>query len=107
MRDVFDHRRRTIHKMLNECNGVTCAEPEGAFYAFPSVERADRQARSPGGRSTHRWTWRRWRSTRPRSPSCPGEAFGTPGYFRLSYALSDDDLVEGVRRLGELFATAS
>ena len=38
MREVFDRRRQTIHRMLNECNGVTCVEPEGAFYAFPSVK---------------------------------------------------------------------
>ena len=37
----------------------------------------------------------------------PGEAFGTPGYFRLSYALGDDDIVTGVTRMGEFLATAS
>ncbi|MHB1582381.1 MAG: pyridoxal phosphate-dependent aminotransferase [Acidimicrobiales bacterium] len=103
MRQAFDRRRRTIHRMLNEIDGVSCLEPEGAFYAFPSV-------RGLLGRPL-----------RGRVPATsgelaelcideakvavvPGEAFGAPGYFRMSYALGDDDLVEGVRRLGELFA---
>jgi aspartate/methionine/tyrosine aminotransferase len=37
----------------------------------------------------------------------PGEAFGTPGYVRMSYALGDDDLVEGVTRMHKLLAEAT
>jgi aspartate aminotransferase len=105
MREVFDRRRQTIHRMLNECNGVTCVEPEGAFYAFPSVKGL--LGRKVGGRLV-----------RTSSELCdvaidevkvaivPGEAFGAPGYLRLSYALGDDELVEGVTRLAKLCATA-
>jgi aspartate aminotransferase len=106
MREVFDRRRVTIHRMLNECEGVTCAEPEGAFYAFPSV--SGLLGRKVAGRTIN--------SSEDLAEVAideamvaivPGEAFGAPGFLRLSYALADDDLIEGVRRLGELFATAS
>ncbi len=105
MRAAFDRRRRTIVRMLNEIEGVVCVEPEGAFYAFPSVK-------GLLGRSL--------RGSRPATSAelaeicineakvavVPGEAFGAPGYFRMSYALGDDDLVEGVSRLASLFAEA-
>jgi aspartate aminotransferase len=105
MREAFDRRRRTIVRMLNEINGVVCVEPEGAFYAFPSVK--DLLGKS-------------FRGQRPSSSAelaelcineakvavVPGEAFGAPGYFRMSYALGDDDLVEGVTRLGSFLSEA-
>ena len=59
---------------------------------------------TPAGSSTRRPTSPSTSSTRPRSRSCPGEAFGSPGYLRLSYALGDDDIVEGITRLQKLFA---
>ncbi len=105
MRQAFDRRRHTIVGMLNDIDGVVCVEPEGAFYAYPSVK-------GLLGRSI--------RGQRPATSAelaelcinevkvavVPGEAFGTPGYFRMSYALGDDDLIEGVSRLAELFAEA-
>ncbi len=103
MRTAFDRRRRTIYKMLNEIDGIVCLEPQGAFYAFASVKGL---------------LGRKLRGLRPTSSAelaeicinevnvavVPGEAFGAPGYFRMSYALSDDALVEGVSRLADLFA---
>ncbi|MEV5329379.1 pyridoxal phosphate-dependent aminotransferase [Nonomuraea sp. NPDC052634] len=105
MRAAFDRRRQTMVKMLNEIPGVLCPEPKGAFYAYPSVKEL---------------IGKELRGRRPQSSSelaevileeaevavVPGEAFGTPGYFRLSYALGDSDLVEGVSRLGKLLAEA-
>lgn len=105
MRTAFDRRRRTIVRMLNEIDGVTCPEPEGAFYAYPSVKAL---------------LGKEIRGRRPQSSVelaalildeaevavVPGEAFGTPGYLRLSYALGDDDLVEGVSRLQKLLGEA-
>jgi aspartate aminotransferase len=105
MRAAFDRRRRTIHRMLNECHGVTCVEPEGAFYAFPSVR----------GLLGHRLGGRLVTSSEDVASVAideaqvavvPGEAFGAPGYLRLSYALGDDAILEGITRLGKLFATA-
>ncbi len=105
MRTAFDRRRQTMVRMLNEIPGVFCPEPKGAFYAYPSVKEL---------------IGKELRGRRPQSSGelaelileeaevavVPGEAFGTPGYFRLSYALGDDDLVEGVSRLGKLLAEA-
>ncbi|WP_412175178.1 pyridoxal phosphate-dependent aminotransferase [Kitasatospora griseola] len=105
MKTAFDRRRRTIVAMLNEIEGVYCPEPEGAFYAYPSVK-------SLLGKEI--------RGKRPQTSAelaalildeaevavVPGEAFGTPGYLRLSYALGDADLVEGVSRLQKLLGEA-
>jgi len=103
MREAFDRRRRTIHRMLNEIQGVTCIEPEGAFYAFPSVAGLigrKLRGRRPGSSAE----LADLAITEAKVAVVPGEAFGAPGYFRLSYALGDDDLVEGVTRLADLFA---
>ncbi|MFC5184428.1 pyridoxal phosphate-dependent aminotransferase [Actinomadura harenae] len=105
MRKAFDRRRQTMVRMLNEIPGVFCPEPEGAFYAYPSVKEL---------------VGKEIRGKRPQSSVelaalildeaevalVPGEAFGTPGYFRLSYALGDDDLVEGVSRVAKLLNEA-
>ncbi len=105
MREAFDRRRRTIVRMLNEIDGVVCPEPEGAFYAYPSVKAL---------------LGKEIRGRRPKDSVelaalileevevavVPGEAFGTPGYLRLSYALGDEDLVEGVSRIQKLLSEA-
>jgi aspartate aminotransferase len=101
MREAFDRRRRRIHELLSAIPGVSCLEPRGAFYAFPSLAGV---------------LGRELRGRRPRSAVelaevileeakvaiVPGEAFGAPGYARLSYALGDDELVEGVTRIAKL-----
>ncbi|GLW71248.1 aminotransferase [Kitasatospora phosalacinea] len=105
MKTAFDRRRRTIVAMLNEIEGVFCPEPEGAFYAYPSVKGL---------------LGKEIRGKRPQTSAelaalildeaevavVPGEAFGTPGYLRLSYALGDTDLVEGVSRMQKLLGEA-
>lgn len=105
MRTAFDRRRRTMVEMLSAIDGVVCPTPKGAFYAYPSVEGV------------------LGRTIRGRTPTTsvelaalileevevavvPGEAFGPSGYLRLSYALGDDDLVEGVGRIQRLLAEA-
>ncbi|MEV6315955.1 pyridoxal phosphate-dependent aminotransferase [Streptomyces sp. NPDC051776] len=106
MKVAFDRRRRTIVRMLNEIDGVVCPEPEGAFYAYPTVK--DLLGKEIRGK-------------RPQSSVelaeiileeaevavVPGEAFGTPGYLRLSYALGDEDLVEGISRIQKLLSEAT
>ena len=105
MRAAFDRRRRTIYRMLNEIDGVVCVEPEGAFYAFPSVKgMLGRSLR--GKRPATSAELAELAINEAKVAVVPGEAFGAPGYFRLSYALGDDDLVEGVSRLAALFAEA-
>jgi aspartate aminotransferase len=105
MREAFDRRRKTMTRMLNEIPGVVCPEPMGAFYCYPSVKGV---------------LGKEIRGQRPQTSSelaslildeaevavVPGEAFGTPGYFRLSYALADADLEEGVSRMAKLLNEA-
>jgi aspartate/methionine/tyrosine aminotransferase len=105
MRAAFDRRRQTMVAMLNEIPGVSCVEPEGAFYAFPSFEAV--LGHTVAGRATR--TTLELASTildEARVAIVPGEAFGFPGYARLSYALGDDELVEGLSRMGKLLAGA-
>ena len=105
MREAFDRRRLTMHRLLNEIDGVECLLPEGAFYAFPSV--SGLFGRSLRGRTcTSSTELAELAIEEAKVAVVPGEAFGAPGYFRMSYALGDDDLVEGVSRLAELFGTA-
>ncbi len=103
MRGAFDRRRRTMHKMLNEIDGVVCHEPEGAFYAFPSFKEILGR-NIAGTRVDDASTLGEVVLAQAKVAIVPGEGFGAPGYARLSYALGDDDLAEGVRRIGELLA---
>jgi aspartate aminotransferase len=105
MRAAFDRRRNTIFRMLNDIDGVVCIEPEGAFYAFPSVKGLLGKSLR-GQRPTTSAELAELCINEAKVAVVPGEAFGSPGFFRMSYALGDDDLVEGVSRLAELFAEA-
>ncbi|MBO8188206.1 MULTISPECIES: pyridoxal phosphate-dependent aminotransferase [Streptomyces] len=105
MREAFDRRRRTIVRMLNEIDGVLCPEPEGAFYAYPSVKALlGKEIR--GKRPATTVELAALILEEVEVAVVPGEAFGTPGYLRLSYALGDEDLVEGVSRIQKLLAEA-
>lgn len=105
MRTAFDRRRQAIVRTLNEIPGVVCPEPLGAFYAYPSVkELIGKEIR--GKRPQSSVELAELVLEEAEVAVVPGEAFGTPGYFRLSYALGDDDLAEGITRLGKLFGEA-
>jgi aspartate/methionine/tyrosine aminotransferase len=106
MREAFDRRRLTMHAMLNEIDGVTCALPEGAFYAFPFVgDLLGRDIRGSSPASSSELA--EVAIEEAKVAVVPGEAFGAPGYFRMSYALADEDIVEGISRLGKLFRDAA
>ncbi|MEU2793029.1 pyridoxal phosphate-dependent aminotransferase [Streptomyces sp. NPDC007100] len=105
MRAAFDRRRGTIVRMLNEIDGVVCPTPEGAFYAYPSVKGLlGKEIR--GKRPQTSQELAQLILEECEVATIPGEAFGTPGYLRMSYALSDDDLVEGVERMQKLLSEA-
>jgi aspartate/methionine/tyrosine aminotransferase len=105
MREAFDRRRQTIVSMLREIPGVACPEPQGAFYVYPSVKGL--LGRSIRGRTASDTVeLAELLLEEAEVAVVPGEAFGTPGYLRLSYALGDDDLVEGVSRLQRLLSQA-
>ena len=105
MREAFDRRRLTMSRMLNEIPGVVCPEPQGAFYCYPSVKgllgkeiagRLPQTSAELAGLILDE----------AEVAVVPGEAFGTPGYFRLSCALGDADLEEGIRRMAKLLTDA-
>ena len=103
MKRAFDRRRRRIVTMLNEIDGVVCPEPEGAFYAYPQV-RGLLGRDIDGAVANTSAELAEIILEKAEVAVVPGEAFGSPGYLRLSYALGDDDLVEGITRLQKLFA---
>ena len=102
MREAFDRRRRAIVEGLNAIPGIVTPTPKGAFYVYPDVTAL---------------LGREWAGTTPTTSLeladlilehaevavVPGEAFGPSGYLRLSYALGDEDIAEGVARLARLF----
>ena len=105
MREAFDRRRQTIVSMLREIPGVACPEPQGAFYVYPSVKGL--LGRSIGGRTAETSVELAELILELAEVAVvPGEAFGTPGYVRMSYALGDDDLAEGVSRMQRLLTSA-
>ena len=101
MKVAFDLRRLTITKMLNEIDGIECPVPDGAFYVYPSVKNIlGRNIR--GKIPTTSAELADLILDEVEVAVVPGEAFGTPGYIRLSYALGDDDLIEGISRIQDL-----
>jgi aspartate/methionine/tyrosine aminotransferase len=105
MRAAFDRRRQTMVKLLREIPGVECPEPQGAFYAYPSVKGLLGK-RLRGRTVTSSSVLAEQVLDEVGVAVVPGEAFGTPGYFRLSYALGDADLEKGVQRLAALLSEA-
>jgi aspartate/methionine/tyrosine aminotransferase len=105
MKTAFDRRRKTIVRLLNDIPGVVCPEPHGAFYVYPSVKGVLGKE-IVGRRPTTSSELAGIILDEAEVAVVPGEAFGTPGYFRLSYALGDADLEEGVTRIGKLLAEA-
>jgi aspartate/methionine/tyrosine aminotransferase len=105
MRSAFERRGRLMYDLLTGIEGVTALEPQGAFYGFPNL-------------SAYLGRTIRGRTPETTLDLCallldeakvaivPGEAFDAPGYARLSYALGDDDLGEGCRRIADLLAEA-
>jgi len=103
MRQAFDRRRRVIVDELSKIEGVTVPRPLGAFYVYPDVT----------GLLGREWRGKRVETSleladlildEAEVAVVPGEAFGPSGYVRMSYALGDDALLEGVRRLQDLFS---
>jgi aspartate aminotransferase len=101
MRAAFARRAVTIHQMLNAIDGVTCIEPQGAFYAYPDL--TGLLGRPIGGvTATNTLELADLVLDQAKVAFVPGEAFGQSGYGRFSFALGDDDLVEGITRFAKL-----
>jgi aspartate/methionine/tyrosine aminotransferase len=100
MRAAFDRRRTTMTSMLNAIDGVSCVVPDGAFYCFPDV--TGLLGRELSGRLvTTSAELAELLLAIAQVATVPGEAFGAPGHLRLSSAISDADLVEGVQRIAQ------
>lgn len=100
MRAAFDIRRKAISSALNAIPGVSCTVPQGAFYAFPNVEALLNTPLGPNAsRAASSSELAALLLEEAHVAAVPGEAFGAPGYLRFSYALSDEDLIEGMRRM--------
>jgi aspartate aminotransferase len=102
-RESFDRRRHGSCAALSAIEGVTCLEPEGAFYAFPSFK-AVLERPVAGRQLSSTLELAEVVLTEAKVAIVPGEAFAAPGYARLSFALGDDDLGEGVQRIADLLA---
>ena len=105
MGEAFDRRRKLIVKLLNEIPGVSCPTPTGAFYVYPSVKGVlGKQIR--GKRPTTSAELATLILEEVEVAAVPGEAFGPSGYLRFSYALGDEDIVEGIGRVKKLLSEA-
>ncbi|MEA3019546.1 MAG: aspartate aminotransferase [Actinomycetota bacterium] len=100
-REAFNRRRLTMHEMLSSIDGVEVLLPEGAFYAYPSFE-AFVGTKVAGRQIVNTLDLAAVILEEGKVAVVPGEAFGTPGYARLSFALGDDDLAEGIGRIAKL-----
>lgn len=101
MREAFERRGRTMHRMLNDIPGVTCMEPEGAFYCYPNV--SGLLGKTFNGKTAHNsMDLADIILSEVKVAIVPGEAFGTAGFARFSFALGDADLEEGIRRIADL-----
>jgi aspartate aminotransferase len=103
MRAAFERRGTTMWRLLNEIDGVSCLEPQGAFYCFANM--TGLLGREIAGQTpTTTLELAELVLAEANVALVPGEAFGTPGYVRLSFALGDDALAEGIGRLADLVA---
>ena len=103
MRSAFDKRRQVMHSMLNAIGGVSVLEPQGAFYAFPNFSHC--LHREIAGKKVETTIdLAQVFLEEIHVAVVPGEAFGAPGYARLSFALGDDDLKEGLGRITGLLS---
>ncbi len=106
MKIAFTRRRALIHKLLNDIPGVTCPKPEGAFYAYARLEGLLK--RNYGGVvPTTTSELAEVILDQARVAIVPGEAFGTPGYARFTYAMGEDDISKGIGRIADLVANSS
>ena len=105
MKVAFDRRRKLMVKMLNEIPGIVCPTPTGAFYCYASVKGLlGKEIRGKVVNTSAELA--ALILDEAEVAVVPGEAFGPSGYLRLSYALSDEDLVEGVKRMQDLLSEA-
>jgi len=103
MREAFDRRRRMAVRLMSAIDGIEVVEPEGAFYLYPDVRGLMGQ-RIAGRTITSSLELADVLLDAAKVAVVPGEGFGSEATFRLSYALSDADLEEGIGRIADVLA---
>ena len=106
MGEAFDRRRKLIVSLLNEIPGFSCPTPTGAFYVYPSVKGVLGKT-IRGKTPTTSAELATLILEEVEVAAVPGEAFGPSGYLRFSYALGDEDIVEGIGRIKKLIAESN
>ena len=106
MGEAFDRRRKLIVSLLNEIPGFSCPTPTGAFYVYPSVKGVLGKT-IRGKTPTTSAELATLILEEVEVAAVPGEAFGPSGYLRFSYALGDEDIVEGIGRIKKLVEEAN
>jgi len=104
MRKAFARRAKTMYSMLNAIEGITCLEPQGAFYAYPDLTGLLNRPIA-GSVATNTLELADLVLDKAKVAFVPGEAFGLAGYGRFSFALGDDDLANGIQRIASLVAS--
>jgi aspartate/methionine/tyrosine aminotransferase len=105
MREAFARRAVTMHRMLNEIPGVTAIKPQGAFYCYPNFTELLGRPLGPNGTvSADTLDLADTILGEAKVAFVPGEAFGTPGYARFSFAMAEADMEEGIRRIASFVA---
>jgi aspartate/methionine/tyrosine aminotransferase len=106
MGEAFNRRRKLIVSLLNEIPGFSCPTPTGAFYVYPSVKGVlGKTIRGKTPKTSAELATLILEEVEV--AAVPGEAFGPSGYLRFSYALSDEDIVEGIGRIKKLIEEAN
>jgi aspartate aminotransferase len=103
MRQAFDRRRKTIVEELNRIDGFVTPTPTGAFYVYPDVTGLFGRT-IDGVTPTTSLEVADLLLEKAEVAAVPGEAFGPSGYLRFSYALGDEPLLEGIRRIQSLLS---
>ena len=106
MVQAFRERRDVIVDALTSIPGVTCMVPDGAFYVFPNVSRLLNRPLRDGTTCTTSEELSNYLLDKAHIGVVFGEAFGAPGYMRLSYAQSKETILEGMRRFTEAVSNA-
>lgn len=104
MKTAFDRRRRAMVEAMDAVAGFHCPTPQGAFYAYVDVREALGKTYRGGVTPTTSAELAAFILDEAEVAVVPGEAFGPSGYLRLSYALGDADLAEGVERIRALLS---
>lgn len=97
--DVFKERRNMVVGLLNECEGIDCLTPEGAFYVYPSAKGCMGKTTKAGTKLTTDGEFVTALLEEEGVATVPGEAFGTSPHFRVSYATSTETLTEACARI--------